>query len=53
MLYLGLAKERLSVAAKTSHQPNILVIFGDDIGLWNLSIYNRGTHEVSVGVRNS
>jgi arylsulfatase A-like enzyme len=22
--------------------PNILVIFGDDIGLWNISAYNRG-----------
>ncbi|MPT20889.1 MAG: hypothetical protein E2579_24600 [Pseudomonas sp.] len=24
-------------------KPNILVIMGDDIGLWNLSIWNRGT----------
>jgi arylsulfatase A-like enzyme len=23
-------------------QPNILVIFGDDIGYWNISAYNRG-----------
>jgi arylsulfatase A-like enzyme len=23
-------------------RPNILVIFGDDIGLWNISAYNRG-----------
>ena len=23
-------------------QPNILVIFGDDIGRWNISAYNRG-----------
>ena len=23
-------------------KPNILVIFGDDIGLWNVSAYNRG-----------
>jgi arylsulfatase A-like enzyme len=23
-------------------QPNILVIFGDDIGIWNLSAYHRG-----------
>ena len=23
-------------------KPNILVIFGDDIGLWNLSVWNRG-----------
>ena len=24
-------------------RPNILVIFGDDIGLWNLSVWNKGT----------
>ncbi|MEN9798362.1 MAG: hypothetical protein RL653_2058, partial [Pseudomonadota bacterium] len=23
--------------------PNILVLWGDDIGLWNLSFFNRGT----------
>ena len=28
--------------ARTSRQPNILVIFGDDIGYWNVSAYNRG-----------
>ncbi len=27
----------------TSTQPNILVIWGDDIGMWNLSCYHRGT----------
>jgi arylsulfatase len=26
----------------TGHKQNILVIFGDDIGLWNVSAYNRG-----------
>ena len=25
-----------------SRRPNILVIFGDDIGLWNLSVWNKG-----------
>jgi arylsulfatase len=29
-------------AAPAGRRPNILVIFGDDIGLWNLSAYNRG-----------
>jgi hypothetical protein len=48
---LGLGKEGLNVAAKTSDQPKILVIFGDDIGLWNRSIYNRGTPEVGVRAR--
>jgi arylsulfatase len=23
-------------------KPNILVIFGDDIGMWNISAYHRG-----------
>jgi arylsulfatase len=23
-------------------QPNILIIWGDDIGLWNISYYSRG-----------
>jgi len=25
------------------NKPNILVIFGDDIGYWNISAYNQGT----------
>jgi hypothetical protein len=25
-----------------SKKPNILVIFGDDVGYWNVSAYNRG-----------
>lgn len=28
--------------AETAQKPNILVIFGDDIGYWNLSCYNDG-----------
>src|SRR5918993_1466794 len=28
--------------AQAKKKPNILVIFGDDIGYWNLSAYNRG-----------
>jgi arylsulfatase len=28
--------------APTGQRPNILVIFGDDIGYWNTSAYNRG-----------
>ncbi len=27
---------------QTSKKPNILVLWGDDIGLWNLSFFNRG-----------
>ena len=29
-------------AGATQAKPNILVIFGDDIGYWNISAYNRG-----------
>ena len=36
----------LTLAAATAEaqgkKPNILVIFGDDIGYWNVSAYNRG-----------
>ena len=28
--------------AAAGPRPNILVIFGDDIGMWNISAYNRG-----------
>ena len=31
-----------SAAASKSERPNILVIFGDDIGMWNISAYHRG-----------
>jgi arylsulfatase A-like enzyme len=29
-------------AAQTTAKPNIVVIWGDDIGFWNISAYNRG-----------
>lgn len=29
-------------AQKKSDKPNILVIWGDDVGIWNLSAYHRG-----------
>src|SRR5262245_34845256 len=28
--------------APSGRKPNILVIFGDDIGMWNISAYSRG-----------
>ncbi len=31
-----------SFAAAQSSQPNVVVIWGDDIGLWNVSAYNQG-----------
>ncbi|MDX8510166.1 arylsulfatase [Mesorhizobium captivum] len=33
---------RSARAQPTGGKPNILVIFGDDIGYWNISAYNRG-----------
>ena len=31
-----------AMAQPTAKKPNILVLFGDDIGFWNISAYNRG-----------
>jgi len=31
-----------AAAQAAAKKPNILVLFGDDIGLWNVSAYNRG-----------
>jgi arylsulfatase len=39
-LALGAAPARAQSAAPA--KPNILVLFGDDIGLWNVSAYNHG-----------
>ncbi len=30
------------VAAQEAERPNILVIWGDDVGMWNISAYHRG-----------
>jgi hypothetical protein len=38
-LILGLCEARVSAQQK---KPNILVIFGDAIGYWNVSPYNQG-----------
>ena len=38
---LALASPALAQATKTS-KPNILIIWGDDIGYWNVSAYNQG-----------
>jgi len=35
-------KPVVSVEQATGKKPNILVIFGDDIGYWNISAYHRG-----------
>ncbi|MEM6480444.1 MAG: sulfatase-like hydrolase/transferase [Pseudomonadota bacterium] len=31
-----------ALSAQDSERPNILVIWGDDIGMWNISAYHRG-----------
>ena len=36
------AHSHAPAATITQAKPNILVIFGDDIGYWNVSAYNRG-----------
>src|SRR5215510_2404016 len=36
---IGLA---LPFAAQAQKKPNILIIWGDDIGYWNVSAYNHG-----------
>lgn len=38
-LALGLGA---SIAVNAAEKPNIVVIFGDDVGYWNLSTYNQG-----------
>ncbi|MFB9136945.1 arylsulfatase [Vibrio olivae] len=38
----ALAMGAASLGAHAADKPNILVIFGDDIGYWNLSTYNQG-----------
>jgi arylsulfatase len=41
-LSLGLASTAATAQATKAKQPNILVIWGDDIGTWNISHNNRG-----------
>ena len=32
----------MAVAQQTDKKPNILVIFGDDVGMWNVGAYTHG-----------
>ena len=41
-LLVGISGGVVPTQAQTPAKPNILVIFGDDIGYWNISAYNRG-----------
>ena len=42
LLCTGLLSAALSLSAGAQDRPNILVIFGDDIGWSNLGAYNHG-----------
>ena len=39
---LAISLLALSTSAMAAKKPNILVMWGDDIGVWNTSAYNRG-----------
>jgi hypothetical protein len=41
-LNLVLASSGPAMAQAPAKQPNILVLWGDDIGYWNVSAYNQG-----------
>ena len=41
LICLGLLASTIQLTAQQK-QPNILVIWGDDVGYWNISAYNRG-----------
>jgi len=39
---LGIALLLSSLGLFAQKKPNILIIWGDDVGMWNLSAYHRG-----------
>jgi len=42
LLALGAHSPEVETTQPPADQPNILIIWGDDIGYWNISAYNRG-----------
>ncbi len=41
-LFPGFLLLALSLFGQSSEKPNILIIWGDDVGMWNISAYHRG-----------
>ncbi len=39
-----------SASAQQSAKPNIVVIWGDDIGMWNVGAYTHGTSDLRTGI---
>ena len=42
MLIIGLGATGFAASALAADKPNILVIFGDDVGMWNVGAYTHG-----------
>ena len=42
IILLVLGAMSTDALAQQNKKPNILVIFGDDVGMWNISAYHRG-----------
>jgi len=42
VIVVGLTLSGSPALAAGQNKPNILIIWGDDIGLWNISAYNQG-----------
>lgn len=41
-LFMALVLSLFAVASQAAEKPNILIIWGDDVGMWNISAYHRG-----------
>src|SRR5258708_16991154 len=42
MMVLPLAFGGMASAQTAAKKPNIVMIMGDDVGMWNISVYHRG-----------